>query len=484
MGTLKLSELYDKIDELINAHEIDQAKYLLVRLEVKSLPEKSRGKFAGLARRSGMWKLALRILQPNVFGVGAPDPDDISEYASSLRRLGLINQSLILLNRTPESPKKHLNKSFCFIHLWNYPAAQKELELYLAYPDLSLKEQLVGKVNLLACYIENQEFDRATHFLNEFEDECAVHSPHLLLNCQETRGQILIKTGQAEQAIRVLEEARTKTRRQQHHTSLFIDKWLLIARFLTGDVGPQSPEVLQFKQSVRTAGFWEVLRDFDWQLAKIFQDQNLMRYIYFGTPFDGFRKIMIAEVGKQVFQNSYLQINGEFEQPHSKAFDPFAFNQIPMAYGKAVHRLLMLLLSDLYSPFSVVRIFNSLFPNELFDPSTAPKKVYRSLEQLKEGVEENSLPMELISTSKGYRLRVGKNQALWIHDQMLFKNREEFLSHILFLNGVRDNFRVKEARQVIPLSTHQWYRAFKSMQDEGVLQVSPESQSFYSLKIS
>ncbi len=484
MGTHQLSDLFDEIDALINAHEIDQAKYLLARLEVKSLPEKSRGKFASLARRSGMWKLALRILQANVFGVGAPDPDDLIEYASSLRRLGLINQALILLNRTPESAKKHLNKAFCYVHLWDYPAAQVELEYYLKHENLNLKDQLVGKVNLLACYIENQEFDRALQFLNQFEDECAVHSPHLLLNCQETRGQILIKTGQADEAIRVLEEAQRKTKQQQHHTSLFIEKWLLIAYFMKGRLKSDAPEVVRFKQSVRNAGFWEVLRDFDWQLAKIFNDQNLMRSIYFGTPFQGFRKIMVAEVGADLFKNSFLQSHGRIGEKTAEPFDAFAFDHVPLAYGKAVHRLLMLLLSDQYSPFSVVRIFNSLFSDELFDPATGPKKVYRSLEQLKEAIIEHKLPLSLQSTSKGYRLRATENSSLWVHEKMVFTSREEFLSHILYLSGLRQNFRVKEARQVIPLSTHQWYRAFKSMQEQGVLEPSSDSENFYSLKIS
>ncbi len=484
MGSFQLSELFDSIDSLINALEIDEAKKLLVQIEVKNLPEKSRGKFASLARRSGLWKLALRMLQPNIFGVGTPDSDDIIEYASSLRHLGLLNQSLILLNRTPESAKKHLNKAFIYVHLWDYRAAQVELEYYLQQTNLSIKERLVGKVNLLACYIENQEFDRARHFLNEFEEECAVHSPHLLLNCQETRGQILIKTGRSDQALKVLEKAQMKTKQQQHQTSLFIDKWLLVARFMQGSLKPNAPEVTQFKQSIRDAGFWEVLRDFEWQQAKIFDNRDLMRFIYFGTPYQGFRQIMGAEVDETLFQSSYLQVDKRMGLVKGVPFDPFAFKQIPIAYGKLVHRLLMLLISDQYSPFSVVRIFNSLFSDELFDPTTAPKKVYRCLEQLKEAIDKYQMPLQLQSTSKGYRLRVAQQSSLWIHAKMVFTSREEFLSYMLFLNGVRDRFRVKEARQVVPLSTHQWYRAFKSMQEQGVLDLAPNSQSFYSLNVS
>ena len=132
----------------------------------------------------------------------------------------------------------------------------------------------------------------------------------------------------------------------------------------------------------------------------------------------------------------------------------------------------------------LLRIFNSLFPEEIFDPVSSHKKVYRSLEQLKENLDKNELPLELHSTSKGYRLRVKEKGACIVHPRMVFAHREEFLSHILSFHGLNQRFRVKEAREVIPLSTHQWYRAFKSMQERGVLEQSPESQSFYQLKVS
>ena len=134
------SEIITEIDSLINEFKMEEARVRLGKLDHGKIPSKDRAAFAALARRSGELKLALKILQPNIFGVGSPAYADVIEYASSVRRLGLINQALILLERAPDLPETHLNRAFCYIHYWDYKKAQVELQAFLSNQGLSSKQ--------------------------------------------------------------------------------------------------------------------------------------------------------------------------------------------------------------------------------------------------------------------------------------------------------------------------------------------------------
>ena len=476
------SEIISEIDSLINDFKMEGAKKRLDKIDHSTLPEKDRAPFASLARRSGNYKLALKILQPNIYGVGTPKYDDLIEYASSVRRLGLINQALILLERAPDLPKTHLNRAFCYIHYWDYEKAQVELIAFLKSPELSKKQQLVGKVNLLTCLVENKEYVRALNFLDDFEAECAEESPHLLLNCEETRGQILFKMGKYEEALKVLEAVKVQTHEEQGQASLFIEKWLILTKIALGILLPISPEVLEFKKQVRREGFWEVMRDFNWQQARLTNNTTLMRHVFFGTPYNCFREHILNDANPLVFEESFNWMDSRSSEETTEIFNFFEVSKIPMAYGKSVHRLLMLLASDFYQPWSVVRIFNHLFPEELFDPTTSLKKVYRLIEQLQKIINKENIKLSLESTSNGYRLRPKPGCVFLINKNMIFKDRESLLAEALRFYGVTENFKVADAKKVIPLSQHQWYRAFKSMEDLGLMEQSQESQSHFSLK--
>ncbi len=479
---LLYSDIFKEIDALINSFQIEEARQRLTKLDASKIPKKDRAQMASLARRSGELKLAIKILQPNVFGAGRPEYDDLIEYASSVRKLGLINQALILLERAPEYPKTHLNRAFCHIHYWNYKKAQSELEKFLNHEELATKDKLVGNINLVVCLVENQEYDRALKLLVELEEECEKNSPHLLLNLKETRGQIFYKTGKLDEATSLLEELKKQTGQQVAQTSFFIEKWLLLAKLKQGKITPESLEVKAFFKNSRDNGMWEVIRDFTWQLALITENHEQMNHVFFGTPFPHFREHMLKQWGKATFPIIFDWKDGRPWQGESQTFDFYKMKDVPVSYGKSIHRLLMLLSADFYQPWSVVRIFNSLFPEELFDPNTSIKKVYRLVEQLGQLIKKEKMHLTLETTSGGYRLRPTPGCVFKMHREMIFSSREQFLAHLLYQNGLSHRFRAKDAFGIIPLSQHQWYRAFKNLEDQGFIEPVSESSTFYNLK--
>ncbi|MCJ8275821.1 MAG: hypothetical protein HRT44_11215, partial [Bdellovibrionales bacterium] len=275
MATYNYSVLIQRIEDLVSNYHMSKAREELYQVKVDDVPAKFRAKFAQLARRVGDSKLSLRLLHPNVYGAFKPSNEDLIEYSSTLRKLGLINQALTLLTRVQNSPEVHIHKAFCYISRWDSLAAEKELEAYLNSPDKLEKKILVAKVNLVTCYIDTNRLDDAERLIDEIKPEVKEVSDHLFLNLKELQGQFYIRKGLYSEAIKVLREANRVSGAETGRTSLYIQKWLLVARCLNKELSSDSDEIKSFRKTIRENFHWETLRDFDWQMAKIDNDKGL-----------------------------------------------------------------------------------------------------------------------------------------------------------------------------------------------------------------
>ncbi|MCB0377264.1 MAG: hypothetical protein KDD33_02110 [Bdellovibrionales bacterium] len=479
MAITNYIELRQDIDKLIVSFEVKKAQSLLKAMDIKSIPKKMRADFAALARRAGSYRLALRILNSNVYGADEASAEDTIEYASSLRRLGLINQALNLLKRVEHYPTSFLHQAFCHMHLWDYKSSQDCFIEFLSRDETKPYDQLIAKVNLISCFVENSEYQKAELLLQKVKMECIETSPHLLLNCLETEGQMLIRQGKMSQAIEVLQNAYDACHGEDVETTLFIEKWLLVAKCASGHIEEIDPRIGEFKKRIRSFGHWETLRDFEWQIAKIFNNRSLLNYVYFGTPFASFRSYILNHLGVERLPGSFIWMDGRSQDSIDINIDLHKVEDVPLPFGMGVHRLWMLLASDFYRPWSIGRIFNSLFPDELYDPSTSPKKVYRLIEKLQEAIEKNDIKIEMRTTPHGYRLRPKPGCIFYVHETMEFASQEHFLLYLLKKNGFSNQISVKELQEVIPLSQHQWYRALKKMEEADL--IKKDEHSHYSL---
>ncbi len=461
---------------------MDEALLRLKQLDISEIPKKFRADMASLARRLGEIKLAVRILQPNVYGVGRPEYEDLIEYASLIRRLGLTNQAMKLLDRAPEIPKTHLNRALCHIYYWNYQQAEEELGSFLKFKNLGAQEELVGRFNMIGCLVENQHYEKAYRQINALEDACKNHNSHLMINLHETKGQIYFKTGELDKAINLFESLKKQTGEKAAQSLFFIQKWLLLSQLKKGLISKDSQEIKSFFKNSRANNQWELIRDFTWQLAQITNDSELMNHVFFGTPYFYFREHMFREWGRESFPLVYGWRDGRSQKLENTTLDFYKLSHVPIAYGKSVHRLMMLIAADFYHPWSAVRIFDNLFPDELFDPNTSLKKVYRLIEQLGQVIKKSQLHLTLETTSSGYRLRPTPGCLFTMHREMIFSSREQFLSQMLLQEGLVERFRATDACSVIPLSQHQWYRAFRSMAEMGYIEAVSSSSNFYNLK--
>ena len=84
--------LRQKLEKLIDGYHLKEVIPLIKSLDVELIPINLRSDFARLARRSHLYMEALKILQSVVYGVKRPETKDLLEYASCLRKIGMIQQ--------------------------------------------------------------------------------------------------------------------------------------------------------------------------------------------------------------------------------------------------------------------------------------------------------------------------------------------------------------------------------------------------------
>lgn len=467
------SELYKSIDSLIVDYKTNDALKLLEGVSQVKIPDSQRALFAALARRLARPKMALKILHPNVLDLRHAKAEDIVEYATNLRRLGLIHQCRRVLGSSASTPLKNLHLAFCSIHHWDYPAAQQELQEYLKQkPDVKMR--LLAEVNLAAAHIYNGNLEMAEELLRRISPDCERIYPHLYLNCLELNGQLLMIQKRLNEARKSLDKATSLVGEQEGFTTNQIEKWDWILRVHEGSIDPAGSEVSLFRQRVRRAGDWETLRHFDWQLAKASGNLHQIQSAYFCTPYEKFKALFVEPMPRFM-----TRVDPRFDG------EPFYINSITgegldLPFGLTEHRLLVLMLSDKYQPWTVQRIFDFLYSDENFDPFTSPRKIYQLVDRLAKNVSSNP-GLELSHSRIGYRLRPLDAGHCHVFEKMIFKTSEELLLSVLRLAFGEKTFKVEDLKVVVPsLSVSKSYRALQELHDQGSIKSvgSSKTKSF------
>lgn len=416
--------LKQKISQLLDAYQMREAKKLLLTLQPTDVFPDLRNEFAQFARRLGLFKYAVKVLWSSIYQEKKYNDSDILEFAASIRGLGLVNQSLNLLSRVSDQPNKFLYCAYGLINKWDYKNAAIFLEKYIAQPNISEKQIIVAKLNLASCYVATLEFENALEIVAKIENLAREKYIQLYLNSQEIKGQIYIQQKRFSEAHQVLNYAREKSENEIGNTSLFIKKWHILLDCYEGKLAFSDDKIFEFKKTIRTQKHWETLRDFDLHVGLAFKNNSLVNHVYFGSPHEAYKE-RIKKLSLLTFYPNYIWINQVGTNNQAYGFDSFEkIKSYPE--GMLLHRLLLVLLSDFYRPWGVGRIFDSLFPQSIYDPFSSPKKIYRLIEKLKNVILEDNIPLELKATKQGYRLRPQGKCYVKIKDKMIFSSREDY----------------------------------------------------------
>lgn len=476
-------KLRGEIDNLIRSRDLKQAKSLIQSVSIKDIEPDERFHFASLARRLQLVNLSLKFLWQNVSENHICHQQDLKEYANSLRKAGLYSEALRVLSRCPKSGEFLLVEAFCYMSQWNYRKAHDILET-ISLQELGEPEQWVWKVNKAACLVEIGQADQAKEIIDGlFTAGIKSINYNLYLNCLELLGQVYFRKKEFLKAQGILRLALDNIKAKTDHTYLFVEMWLLTTEMALGHLRTCDSRLAIFKNKARLLGHWETLRHLDFNIASLTQDEALFNKVYFGTPHEAFKR-KVLESGFNLRSN-YVWQDGRRKFEEIKITDMFqpGFNQI--AFGLTVHRLWMLMSSDFYRPWSSTRIFDTLFPNENYNPFTSKKRVQQLVKKLREALCESGIEFEMKSTKKGYRLRPLHLDAYKIYDKMVFTDQEEFVLHILKTQTCQSSFKKADLQAVIPLSQDQWYRLLKKLESQQAIETTGEGKGkVYHLKAS
>ncbi len=453
--------LKQEIETCVRAHQIGAALILIRRLKIKDVPDALRGEFSQLARRCNDIPRAIKMLYPNIYRRKDPAPKDMIEYASTIRKAGMMKQSRLLLDRVPACAEVHLHRAYAFTADWDYVKAQTELEIYLGHKDIGEYQRWVASTNLILSMVANGNTENALVMLSDLKNEIGEQSRTLFLNLCEIQGQAYFMIGDYDSCLAILDELE-KTYRDESSTSLlFVNKWKTLCE---GKTKPNDSNAQAFRAKARSMGHFESLRHFDLMWAQLTGNEALLKYSFFGSPLPAFRAKFPLAAGSF----PHMLWTGAGFKSEGSALEPMDLSSFGIPFALNLHRMALILLSDFYQPWSVYRMHDALFFDEVFDPEETPKKIYQQISRL--GKLLQGSPLALSTSPFGYRLRPAKESATWIHPLMTFGSSAELIGQVLRTRAPAGQFLSKDLTKLVPIKPSQAPKHLRQLEELGVVE--------------
>lgn len=392
-----------KVERLISQCDLDlkQGRADLVHLRLKSLKimsvnRENRLPLAKICRRAGLNEQGLKLLGPlmhpekNPWRL-VPKASEISEYAILLSKNGNTLEALRRLDTISDSALAEvtLHRAYCHMARWEYADAVLHLERFLATaPDAY--DRLVALVNLAACEILLQRWDRAREILSEIIPICRKqHYKRLLANTLELRGQVHLSHRCWRKADDDLNTAAALLASEATADALFIEKW---RAFVNGLRDNCTDPIRAFRLKAEIHGHWESVRDADRVSLKICFDETQFQFLLYGTSFASYRQLICEEFHHSLPSGAFIW------------GDATAAMRLDLRHRTRLSPVLCALLSDFYRPIRLGVLFTQLYPSDQFDVFSSYNRLHQALWRARLEIEKNHLPLKIVSDAGGFRL--------------------------------------------------------------------------------
>lgn len=401
-----MAEADKRTDELIIAG-LDALTKQGQRLQVlkelarilKSSPSRAlRPQLARIANRNHAYVLALRILHPIIRADREKTADAGAEalniYATSLMWIGALEEAEECLHRIHGSTDALLTEAFVHFAKWDYEKSVPLLLRYMTSPTTSPYQKLVGQINLLAAAIAVGNLKQAKEVFEPLGDELMKNPNYKLLygNSLELRAQIAILENSYDTALTFLDESERCLADQPGRYLLYVNKWRSLARIGLSPRDQVAHEaLLKVKADATELKNWETIRDCDFHLARLNNDQELMQRILLGTPYAGYRNRVESLFGITVHDRKHLE------------YSPSEATRKPERIGLDLNRitensflastswpLIQVMTKDIYRPPRMGVVFSGLYGKEYFDPNTSPQRVRNSVFRFNDWAQQSA----------------------------------------------------------------------------------------------
>lgn len=407
-------ELISQIDNLLKSGDINNARLALEEITVSKVPERLSLKLSDLFIRCGLPKDAVKVLYPILF-----ETNDISErekylptYALALQQMGAYNEAFKTFEKIDfnKNIQANLYYAVALFSKWDYAGAIPYLENYLKDGDITPYQKLVGQTNLAQAFLITGAIEKAEAELNTLLETTKKNKYYLLYaNALEIKSQMLLVQKKYGEVNEILKEAISMLSEFPSRYKLLTDLWAAIAELGTNPTSKSA--MTQFTNLRRDAvgqQRWPIVRECDFYLAIVENDNDLFLKVYFGTPFPQYRERLKFLFGKPVEMPGAYRWKGiEKTVPEEKTLKVLegvdTYTGAKLKRAQVPHKLLQALTSDFYVNFRVETLFSILFPEENYNPMSSDNRIHQAVKRLQTWFDENEIPIDIRFKNDGYR---------------------------------------------------------------------------------
>lgn len=434
---LEWKQVFSELEHSLKSGQAKQVRDELRKYPSNIIPQEWAGRFASLARRSGIPGIAVKMLHPLLrlsSGKLAGGWElEKAEYAASLIEIGVLTEAEDLLEQlgADNDLNLFLLKSRVYIVQRNYRPLLLPLEkLVRQHRQEKTVAVYQAKMDFAFALIQERLFDQADALIEELleafsEPEYAVWLGNtFLLASQSALYRNLLSTAQ-----RHIYSAQAVFKGKGSYHEFNACKWAAIHSLLESKGDEQErAELKKVRVRAKELGLWESLRDCDRFEANTCVNVEQLLYVYFGSPFSHFQKRLLAEFGKpvKVPEDYYFHFDPTYKSEETidvnsgqitRDIGDAIVQQLPISFAGHVpaQKVLQVLARDFYAPFSYGALWSALFPREAFHPKDSLLRVKGMIAELENWFAEHQVRIEVKSDRNAFRLVSGYPISLKIH---------------------------------------------------------------------
>lgn len=379
----RITDWLDQLDSAIRAGDTAKAREAISDYSYGSLGIIDRVRFSHIARRLHMPMLAIRALRPHL--EVSPDPHALAAYSAALVSLGAWQEGIAICRSLDpnEVPETQLFEAFHWISCWEYEKATPLLERF-SRQCASAYDLAVTQLNLASSYLFQGLTDLAVQSASSIIENAQPNYTLIRANSLGVRAQAHIERREWERARADLTQASRLLQDESRPDLLVLHKWRAIVE-IEANSGYSQPhlEALEAVKKLAVAQrHFETIRDIDRYLAVKNQDGVGQTRIYFGTPFEGFRKKLFRSFSGKI------EIPSEFRWVPSGRVRPRRLLRLSDMDDKKSKQILQKLSSDFYRPQSWGCLFTMLYPDERVLQQGAAARVHQAVRETRKMVQK------------------------------------------------------------------------------------------------
>ncbi len=409
-----LTELISEWDTCIRKGQGQRIKGHILKLKPGQIPSHQRAQVAQLARRLSLYGFALRLIYPIIKDHREKklqaSQNEIAEYAANLMEIGAHGEARRLLLDLVQQNHHHsrLVYAFSLFREWSYQDAIPHLETYISESE-SHYLKLVGQINLASAHVTLNHIAAAADLLRELQAECEKGHHQLLLgSCFELQAQIEFFNKNFGVAKDKIAQSESLLSSSQNIAHLYCQKWKCLIDL---ESHPNSPihleEIQKLKAWATEVSNWETLRDLDFRVSMIHQDQMKYESVYYGSRFPSYREHIQKLSQKNVAETFHWRHESNSQDlimsPWEGKIEGF---EKPLKKGQLLQKLLWTFASDHYSSFTYGTLFAELFGGQYFDPYSSAQRIFKLVQRLRLWLAEANYPAEITYNSGAFRLEL------------------------------------------------------------------------------